>query len=211
MTDSVPEGDRLTNAELVRQALLFWRNHIETGNMAMSAADLIAAGWGEKVKRLRYEQRVLVKRLELLAEGYSTTFQPTLQQVGGVWQAQLGPAAVGLVGYGETPRLALRALRCMFDGAKSPGNPQEAPDLLLCPTCRSAPRFVRVRGPGIRWGVECSGCHKATHPNSATPTAAAIVWNECAAKERQEAATPDPDSSVTSPTPQPPEAGHSHG
>lgn len=55
---------------LIRQALLFWRNYIQTGDMVMSTNDLIACGQTAKIRQLNSDQQEFIIRLEELAEKY---------------------------------------------------------------------------------------------------------------------------------------------
>lgn len=55
----------LSDAELIKFALMYWANHIETGNVLFSAED--AANRKMPVKVLSDEQKELVLRLRKLA------------------------------------------------------------------------------------------------------------------------------------------------
>lgn len=56
-----------TDDELIKRALGHWANHIETGNVVLSAQD--AARTGERHEALSLDQMKLVIRLRELAEG----------------------------------------------------------------------------------------------------------------------------------------------
>ncbi|MBI6883114.1 hypothetical protein [Pseudomonas putida] len=54
-----------TDAEKISRALLVWANHIETGNVALSAVDMGAMG--KKVKAITPEQVALITELRELS------------------------------------------------------------------------------------------------------------------------------------------------
>lgn len=58
--------DEQTDHELIRTALHLWANHIETGNVALSARDAVHAH--KPFKALSNDQMKLVVRLRELAE-----------------------------------------------------------------------------------------------------------------------------------------------
>lgn len=66
----------LDNSTIIQHALLMWRNHIQTGDISLSADD-VRAGAGQlmgkpkKLPQLLPEQQELVARLERLADDYS--------------------------------------------------------------------------------------------------------------------------------------------
>jgi hypothetical protein len=57
-----------TDKQLIRWALLMWRNHIETGEVPLSSTDAANCKEHKKIKPLDSEQKALVVRLEKLAE-----------------------------------------------------------------------------------------------------------------------------------------------
>jgi hypothetical protein len=59
-----PPYDTVTDADLKATALDMWANHIETGNVVLSAAD--AASMKKKARDLDPDQRKLVERLRSL-------------------------------------------------------------------------------------------------------------------------------------------------
>lgn len=74
----------MTDVELLAHSLLIWANHIETGNVTLSANDVLGMGKnapnGAKVNQLNEGQRDLVKRLRdlnkaVLKDGSVTNVQ----------------------------------------------------------------------------------------------------------------------------------------
>ncbi len=62
-----------TDRQVIMFALLQWRNHIETGDYALSAQDAIRSGQSKLCKALEHEQILFIRRLEKLAEKIAST------------------------------------------------------------------------------------------------------------------------------------------
>jgi hypothetical protein len=63
------------DSTIIRHALLMWRNHIQTGDIRLSAGDVHAGagqlmGKPKKLPKLLPEQQDLIARLERLADNY---------------------------------------------------------------------------------------------------------------------------------------------
>jgi hypothetical protein len=58
---------QMTDYQVIRQALLMWRNHIETGNVSLSQQDAINCGREKEINKLDNNQIEFTKRLEQLA------------------------------------------------------------------------------------------------------------------------------------------------
>lgn len=56
-----------SDKEIIRYALLMWRNYIQTGDVVLSASDAINSGQQDKCKQLNSDQQKFVVRLEELA------------------------------------------------------------------------------------------------------------------------------------------------
>lgn len=62
----------LTDEEIIANALIYWRNHIQTGNMLMSSKEMEAMGRPEACRPLCSDQQEFVVRLEFLAHRITT-------------------------------------------------------------------------------------------------------------------------------------------
>lgn len=60
----------MSNNQLIANALAMHANHIETGNIHMSAGDAIKMNQQQKLKKLDEEQQQLVQRLRRFALEY---------------------------------------------------------------------------------------------------------------------------------------------
>jgi hypothetical protein len=60
-----------SDKEIIRHALLMWRNYIQTGDVVMSTADAVNSGQQDKCRQLNSNQIDFVIRLEQLAEKQS--------------------------------------------------------------------------------------------------------------------------------------------
>jgi hypothetical protein len=60
-----------SDKEIIRHAVLMWRNYIQTGDVVLSAADAVNSGQQDKCRQLSSDQIQFVIRLEQLAEKQS--------------------------------------------------------------------------------------------------------------------------------------------
>lgn len=58
----------MSDQQLQEHSLLMWANHIETGDVTLSASDLHAMGRAQQAKSLSDSQRAFVLRLRQLAK-----------------------------------------------------------------------------------------------------------------------------------------------
>ena len=59
------------DSEIIRHALLMWRNYIQTGDVVMSTVDACNMGQKKRCRQLNAEQQEFVVRLEELAASQS--------------------------------------------------------------------------------------------------------------------------------------------
>lgn len=58
----------MDDKKLIFNALLMWRNHIQTGNVNMSSADAVNCGRKDSIRALNSGQQEFVIRLEELSD-----------------------------------------------------------------------------------------------------------------------------------------------
>ena len=63
-----------TDSDLIRHAVLMWRNHLQTGNVVMSTQDAVASGQESECRMLNSDQMEFVLRLEQLADKFGDEF-----------------------------------------------------------------------------------------------------------------------------------------
>ncbi len=62
--------NNLTDNELIKFALISWRNNIQTGDHGLSLNDVLERGEREKIRMLNSDQQEFIIRLEELAETF---------------------------------------------------------------------------------------------------------------------------------------------